>query len=82
MDVGAPPDALLTIQSDGGSGAYKWQMPCESVLKRQTISFEFNPRFLTDAIKAFPADQVTLRLPDSYGACLVNEKAVIMPMRV
>ena len=94
MDVGAPPDALLTIQSDGGSGAYKWQMPCASVSTRQgniepgtpphdeNVTFTFNPRFLTDAIKSFPREKVTLQVPDSYGACLVNEKAVIMPVRV
>jgi DNA polymerase III sliding clamp (beta) subunit (PCNA family) len=42
----------------------------------------FNARFLTDAIKSYPLERVTLQAPDGYGACLINEKAIVMPIRV
>ena len=37
-----------------------------------------------DAMKAYPSDRITLRVPDAgtYGAVLVNDKAIVMPIRV
>jgi DNA polymerase-3 subunit beta len=72
----------LSIESEGCAGAYKWQIPCGAVLKSKLSPICFNPKYLTDAIKAFPMDRVTLQAPEGYGACLLNEKAVVMPIRV
>jgi DNA polymerase-3 subunit beta len=72
----------LVIRSEGGSGSYNWHIPCDSVLKTKKLSMVFNARFLTDAIKSYPLERVTLQAPDGYGACLINEKAIVMPIRV
>ena len=76
-------NGTLTIKSEGGSGTYKWEIAAESSHKgKKPLAYTFNSLFLADAIKAFPKDRVTLQVPDSYGACLLNEKAVIMPIRL
>jgi DNA polymerase-3 subunit beta len=73
----------LSIESEGCAGTYKWQIPCGAVLRAKKLApIYFNPKYLTDAIKSFPMDRVTLQAPGGYGACLVNEKAVVMPIRV
>jgi DNA polymerase III sliding clamp (beta) subunit (PCNA family) len=46
------------------------------------MTLHFNGRFLFDAIRSFPLEEVVLKAPDTYGACLLNGKAVVMPIRV
>ena len=41
----------------------------------------FNGRFLAEALKSYPAMLTTLGAPEGYGACLINEKAIVMPIR-
>lgn len=72
----------LTIESEGAAGQYKWHIGCLAELKNPFLGFNFNARFFTEAIKAYSETTVTLKVPSSYGACLINEKVVIMPIRV
>ena len=72
----------LVIQSEGSEGNYKWHIPCGAVLKQESMTLHFNGRFLVDAIRSFPLEEVVLKVPDTYGACLLNGKAVVMPIRV
>ena len=75
-------DDRLTLQTDaGGVGTYDWQIPADLKGQDGEIRTVFNGRFLLDALNAYPADQVTLQTPDGYGACLFNEKAIVMPIR-
>jgi DNA polymerase-3 subunit beta len=70
----------LNIESEGCEGRYNWHIPCEK--KGNDIVLNFNGRFLVDAIRSYPLERVTMKIPDAYGACLLNEKAVVMPIRV
>ncbi|MGD0489258.1 MAG: DNA polymerase III subunit beta [Syntrophorhabdales bacterium] len=72
----------LVIESEGHEGTYKWHIPCGAVMKKEGMTLHFNGRFLFDAIRSFPLEEVVLKAPDTYGACLLNGKAVVMPIRV
>jgi DNA polymerase-3 subunit beta len=73
----------LVVTSAHEAGSYEWKIPCTREGGEAKLVYHFNPAFLVDAIKAYPADRVTLGTPDGeYGSCIVNEKAVIMPVRV
>jgi DNA polymerase III sliding clamp (beta) subunit (PCNA family) len=71
----------LTLQSENGVGAYDWKLPAEVKNPQKKFRLTFNGAFLVDALKSYPAVLSTLGAPDGYGACLINEKAVIMPIR-
>lgn len=73
----------LVIKSSHGLGCYEWKIPCTREGGKGRLAYHFNPAFLVDAIKAFPADRITLGLPEggAYGAVVVNDKAIIMPIR-
>jgi DNA polymerase-3 subunit beta len=70
----------LTLQSENGVGTYDWRLPAEGPAKKFCLTF--NGMFLVDALKSFPAVLATLGAPEGYGACLINEKAIVMPIRV
>jgi DNA polymerase-3 subunit beta len=73
----------LVISAAEALGRYEWRIPCTREGGDKELVYHFNPAFLVDAIKAFPADRVTLGTPDgAYGAVLVNGKAVVMPQRM
>jgi len=75
----------LTLQSENGVGTYDWKLPAEVknyVGPAKKFRLTFNGAFLVDALKSFPASAATLGAPEGYGACLINEKAIVMPIRV
>ena len=64
-------------------GHYKWHMPCESEGKgKGDFVIGFNARYLIDAVSAYKQPLVTMEMKDKNTACLINSKAVIMPMNV
>lgn len=74
----------LEVTSARDSGAFKWEIPyhLEGKAYPSPVKFCFNVKFLMDALKSFPADRVTLETGVDYGACLINRKAVVMPIRL
>ena len=75
-------NGTLTVEADGDSGAYSWQIPCESEGTKNTFSLTFNPKFLVEALKSFQYETAVMLIPETYGACVINQKAVVMPVRV
>jgi DNA polymerase-3 subunit beta len=67
------------------TGSYRWQVPCDATGKgNKNFVFGVNAGYLRDALKAFPGedDVVQMRLKDTLSPCLINGKAVVMPMRI
>jgi len=75
-------NGTLTVEADGDSGAYSWQIPCETEAAKDAFTLTFNPKFLIEALKSFQYETAVLLVPREYGACIINEKAVVMPVRV
>ena len=73
----------LVLSAEDEQGRYEWRIPCESNLE-EIATYHFSPQFLIDAMKAYPADRIILAVPDAgaYGAVLVNDKALVMPIRI
>lgn len=64
-------------------GHYKWHMPCESEGKsKRDFVIGFNVKYLIDAVSAYKEPLITMEMKDKNTACLINSKAVIMPMKV
>lgn len=64
-------------------GHYKWHMPCESEGKsKRDFVIGFNAKYLIDAVTAYKQPAITMELKDNATACLINSKAVVMPMDV
>ena len=77
-------DDHLGLQSENGVGTYDWKLAAEVknyVGPKKKFRLVFNGRFLAEALKSYPAMLTTLGAPDGYGACLINEKAIVMPIR-
>jgi DNA polymerase III sliding clamp (beta) subunit (PCNA family) len=77
-------DGRLGLQSASGVGTYDWKLAAEVknyVGPKKKFRLVFNGRFLVEALKSYPAVLTTLGAPDGYGACLINEKAIVMPIR-
>jgi len=77
-------DGRLGVQSENGVGTYDWKLAAEVknyVGPKKKFRLAFNGRFLAEALKSYPAMLTTLGAPDGYGACLINEKAIVMPIR-
>jgi DNA polymerase-3 subunit beta len=73
----------LEVRSESDAGHYKWNIPCTAEgLAGDSATFSFAPRFLIDALKSYPQETAIIEMPEEYGACLINGKAVIMPRRV
>jgi DNA polymerase-3 subunit beta len=81
--VGLTVNGDLLVTSAHQAGSYEWRIPCTREGSDATLVYHFNPAFLVDAMKAYPADRVTLAMPEggNYAAVVVNEKAVVMPIR-
>ena len=75
-------NGTLTVEADGDSGAYSWQIPCETEAAKEAFTLTFNPKFLIEALKSFQYETAVMLVPPTYGACVINEKAVVMPVRV
>jgi DNA polymerase-3 subunit beta len=74
----------LRIHASRDVGRYEWRIPAtREGGSGGELSYHFNPQYLVDAIKCYPAERVRLALPDGeYASVVVNEKAVVMPVRV
>jgi DNA polymerase-3 subunit beta len=74
----------LLVTSEHQAGKYEWRIPCTREGSDAKLVYHFNPAFLVDAMKAYPADRVTLAMPKGgdYAAVVVNDKAVVMPQRI
>jgi DNA polymerase-3 subunit beta len=74
----------LLVTSEHQAGKYEWRIPCTREGSEAKLVYNFNPAFLVDAMKAYPADRVTLGFPEggAYAAVVVNDKAVVMPQRI
>jgi DNA polymerase-3 subunit beta len=74
----------LRIHASRDLGRYEWRIPAtREGGSGKELSYHFNPAYLVDAIKCYPAERVRLALPDGeYASVVVNEKAVVMPVRV
>lgn len=70
----------LTIEAFGELGAYSWHIPCYVTGTPPVLTF--NLTFLSDAIRAYAGDGlVSLQCRKEYGPILVNDHAVVMPVR-
>jgi DNA polymerase III subunit beta len=78
---------LEVATSNPDLGEYNWRMPCRSEGKGdEALTIGFNAKYVIAAVKSFTTkenDEVTLELTDKpLAACILNSKAVIMPMRI
>jgi len=72
----------IDIESENESGSYRWHVPGKSDLRGKPVQFYVNGTFIVDAIKAYAPDEtVTLRFPKTYGALVINDKALVMPIK-
>ncbi len=72
----------LSVEAESETGAsYSWQIPCETEGAEGPFTLAFNPKFLIDALKSFQYETTVMEVPASYGACTINKKAVVMPIR-
>ncbi len=85
-------NGALVIQTKSPErGTYRHQIPCETVGKdKREFGLSFNVKYLISAIKAYSSSQVLLELKapekdakgnDVFHPCLINKKAIIMPLR-
>lgn len=68
-----------------GIGNYKWHVPCSADGAGKNFVVGFNAKYLIDAIKAFTSKEdskVTMTFKDPLAPCLINDRAVVMPMRI
>ncbi|HVN97840.1 MAG TPA: DNA polymerase III subunit beta [Syntrophorhabdaceae bacterium] len=72
----------IDIEAESESGKYSWHVPADSTLNGGTAVININSKFLVDAIKAYQdSEEIDIAFPKSYGALVVNEQALIMPIR-
>lgn len=64
-------------------GEYKWQMPCSNQ-SGEVLTLGFNAKYIIDALKSFQAedDNVTFECETPLSPSLINQQAVVMPMRI
>ena len=68
-----------------GLGSYKWHIPCTSEGISGDFSIGFNANYIIDAIKTYATkeeDVVVMQMSEPLAPCLINDKAVVMPMRI
>lgn len=74
----------IDIETDNDNGSYKWFVPAVSTLPEgESVHMQLNCRFLMDAIKAYAQEKtVTIRFHRlAYGSIVINDKALVMPIR-
>jgi DNA polymerase-3 subunit beta len=74
-------DLEITSESKG-TGLYQWKIPCDTTGVQGSMTVNFAPDFLVDAFKSYPAEVTVIEMPETYGACVINKKAVVMPRRI
>jgi DNA polymerase III subunit beta len=74
----------IDARSTGGD-TYNWHVAADSTHKDkgEPTIITINVRYLVDAIRAYaPSNEIDMAFPSGYGAIVVNEQALIMPIRV
>jgi hypothetical protein len=74
----------LEVETEGECGEYHWQIPCTTTGKYDDKATElvFTMKFLTDALRSYAGEgPVTVEVPQTYGAVLINRHAIVMPIR-
>jgi DNA polymerase-3 subunit beta len=80
-------NSRITIEgSSPERGHYRWNIRCEAEGKgKEKVVVGFKAAYLRDAIRAYTTAEnrsVLMEIGEPTGACLINRKAVVMPMRV
>jgi DNA polymerase-3 subunit beta len=68
-----------------GLGSYKWHLPCTSEGVEEGFMVSLNADYLGDAVRTFTTkenDTVVMEMSESLSPCLINSRAVVMPMRI
>jgi DNA polymerase III subunit beta len=74
----------IDAKSTGGD-TYNWYIAADSTHKEkdEATRITINVRYLVDAIRAYGTSKdIDMAFPSGYGAIVVNEQALIMPIRV
>jgi DNA polymerase III subunit beta len=73
----------IDAKSTGGD-TYNWYVAADSTHKGgEPTKITINVKYLVDAIRAYAASKdIDMAFPSNYGAIVVNEQALIMPIRV
>lgn len=72
----------IDIEAESVTGSYKWFVPAESTLTRESQTITINSKYLVDAIRAYASsEEIEIAFPSGYAAIVVNEQALIMPIR-
>ncbi len=78
-------NGALVIQSQNPElGSYKWEMPCHVTgMESDEFAIGFNAQYLIDAVKSYDENGLAiLEMLNQERPCLINKKAVVMPMRI
>lgn len=72
----------IDIEAESVTGSYKWFVPAESTLTGESQVITINSKYLVDAIRAYASsEEIEIAFPSDYAAIVVNEQALIMPIR-
>ncbi|HVN96218.1 MAG TPA: DNA polymerase III subunit beta, partial [Syntrophorhabdaceae bacterium] len=72
----------IDIKAESDSGTYNWHVEADSTLDGVPKVMSINSKFLVDAIKSYgDSEKIDMSFPRDYGAIIVNEQALIMPIR-
>lgn len=72
----------IDIEAESVTGSYKWFVPAKSTLTGESQVITINSKYLVDAIRAYASsEEIEIAFPSDYAAIVVNEQALIMPIR-
>lgn len=61
---------------------YKWHIPCTKQGGDKNLIIGFNARYLIDAVRSYGKDEVVMEMSTPLNPCVINSKAVVMPVRI
>ena len=72
----------IDIKAESDSGTYNWHVEADSTLDGVPKVMRLNSKFLVDAIRAYrESEELDIAFSADYGPIVVNEQALIMPIR-
>lgn len=72
----------IDIEAESVTGSYKWYVPAQGTLTGESQTITINSKYLVDAIRAYAAsEEIEIAFSSGYAAIVVNEQALIMPIR-
>ena len=72
----------IDIKAESATGSYSWYVPADSTLVGETKTISINSRYIVDAIRAYASsEEIEIAFPPGYAAIVLNEQALIMPIR-